>query len=389
MRRWRLLLLIVPLCAPASAAAREGRCPDRPGYRVVERSGDFVVTARSVRFGEVVYRACLRSAGRDPVVGVDSWGDSAESEGVERFVFGGRFVAAFGLFADRYGDHTRYVTVADLGSGRFAARNVGAPPGPTAHVPLGEAVVSRHGHVAWVDGGDTIRAIVAGRAIAVAYVAGARLARLWFDGDVLHWTQDDQAREHRLPDAGTRRVTTEGRCRRPAGFRWALVRPSGFAFSRVRRSRVTWRACLRSAPRPVALGETRYDGVRGGTVAEPLLAGGFAALVVREHSPRSGAGDAAVTIHDLARRRRLVTLAALGEPGEDVVAGEAALGPAGHLAVVVHAGGRARLVVVGTGRRSALADGLHIGALAVERSSVRWVQDGVGRSAALPPAAAL
>jgi hypothetical protein len=361
-RRLVLIALLLPLAVPAAAHAREGRCPDRPGYRVLERHGDTVVTVRGG-----TYRACLRSVGRDPVILVESRGEG-DWELLARIVHGGRFVAAFTEHGTRYGDVGYAVSLHDLASGRRLASPY-ATGGSVSTAPwhLLEAVVGPHGHVAWtegVEGREQLRLAVGGDVLLLTAPGPGvrqRVAGLRFEGDVLHWTVDGLPRAHRLRQVDTAPPARPLRCDAPSDY---VLQRSGarvLAFADLGLRRDPFLVCLRTSARPFPV-----DGL-------PLLDRGERAVVV---DARAG-GRWRVWTLDVRRRRRAGTVAAFTAAGRL----DDAVRDGRRVALSI---GR-RIVLVDRGRAQVVAEGAAaMLALRLDQSSIAWIEDGVPRSAPLP-----
>jgi hypothetical protein len=384
MRRFLLFVVLLPFLTPCLAQAREGLCPQRPGDRVVDRSGDLVVRIQVRRDSVWAYRACLRSVGKDRIIGHrGSW--VAASVALERYVFSGRYVASFQSTFWEDGKDQRSVSVIDLVTGRRVAPYVSLSDGfriPRLPV-LGEAALGPEGHLAWVEDGR----LLALAAREIMPVAAGAVSGLRFEGDVLHWNAGGEERAHRLRDAVTPRGPEPVRCALPVGAFWKAIgteaRVSRRSFRRDGSWVDAWRACLAGWTAPMTLLGTTRASEAGGTLGKALVAGTMAALVVEREDADERVLDAAVTVHDLATGRRLVEGRALGAPGETPDVIEATLSPAGDLAVAARVGETMRLIVVREAGTVVVAEAPAISALRIDRESVGWVQDGMPRTAPL------
>lgn len=385
MRRLLLLALVLPLAVPPAAGAREGSCRERPGYEVVARSGDAVVFKRTTHPQDAyelrTYRACLRSVGRDPLLG--ETGDyEGEGDRVTRFVFNGRFVAMFAQSWSKYGDVQNLVSLVDAASGRrLAAMEPTTGYVSASPYDLLEAVLSEEGHLAWTEGRAAhpeLRTLIDGAVQELVPPLESPVAAGGprFEGDVLHWAVDGAPRAHRLRPIDAAPAAGPIRCRAPRGYEPRRAGSHVLIFTRRgagRHGPFPWRACLRASPRPpFTIGSagprTRYSPYR------VLLRGSRATLI--EHD---GASGWRVATWDVRRRRRVGPPVAFRGDGEladaALAGGRVALSLGAHIVLVE----RRRAVVVAAGS-------LPMTALRIDRSTVAWVERGEPRSAPLPGA---
>ena len=368
VRRLPLLAVLVTLAAPAGA---EAACPERDGYRVVERSGPVIVTARgNPRRGDSTYRACDRRVGRDPILVKTSSGED-DREDVTRILHRGRFVAAFVEYDDKYLSKWITVSLVDVVSGQRLANHAqwSAVTQSERYRPV-EPVIGPGGHVAWIEGTPPHRAVLALIGGDIVRIAGgdpassSRVGNLAFRDDVLRWTVDGVPHEYRVRGPGVDPAVVVRRTPRGvfARLRGSPRRP--FVIARSRRPWFVERTLVRG--RRIAVVEKRSPSERSGPI----------------EAWRVGAWDAR------RGRRTGPSVVVPAPPGGHLR--DAAFGAGGVVALSVQGDGLARLVAVVDGEARTLgerSDGL-FDALRVDAGAVAWLDAGRPRRAPLaaPPA---